>query len=113
METGTKLKKLREKKRISQEELAHLLGVSQVTVGKWEQGSSIKHEYIKKLADVFEIPADYLLEEKEVKIVNNTDNKENSINAFEITIKTPNSVIEGFFTRIDKLIHLMEKNSNP
>ena len=44
MKTGTKLKLLREKKRLSQEELAHAVGVTQTTIGNWEHGKSIKHE---------------------------------------------------------------------
>jgi transcriptional regulator with XRE-family HTH domain len=64
MTTGTKLKLLREKKRLSQEELAHTIGVTQTTIGNWECGKSIKHEYIAKLAEALDVPTDYLLMEK-------------------------------------------------
>lgn len=61
MTTGTKLKLLREKKRFSQEELAYAIGVTQTTIGNWENGKSIKHEYIPKLAETLKVPTDYLL----------------------------------------------------
>lgn len=70
MTTGIKLRALREKKKLSQEELACIIGVSQVTIGNWEQGKSIKHEYVSKLAKALDVPVDYLLEEKQAKIVN-------------------------------------------
>lgn len=46
MNTARKLRELRQLNRMSQEELAYKIGVSQVTVGKWEQGTSIKHEHL-------------------------------------------------------------------
>lgn len=111
MDTGIKLRRLREKKKLSQEELAEKIGVSQVTVGKWEQGSSIKHEHIKKLAEVFEVPVEYLLEGKQINMIqNNSDNTSNNNLGFEITVKTPNNIINGLFNRIDKLIELLDKD---
>ena len=107
MTTGIKLRNLRLKRKLSQEELADLVGVSQVTIGKWEQGNSIKHEHIKKLADVLDIPYDYLLEEKQINISQtNTENATNNITGFEIIIKTPNNVVDSLFSRIDKLIEI-------
>lgn len=108
MSVGIKIKSLREKKRLSQEELAQLIGVSQTTVGKWEQGKSIKHEHIKKISEVLDIPVDYLLEEKKVQIVYNQENKENSINGFEIIIKSPNTAFEELNKKLDLLISILK-----
>jgi transcriptional regulator with XRE-family HTH domain len=50
METGTKLYLLRMRLNLSQEALAQQMGVSQSTIANWEQGKSIKHQHIAKLA---------------------------------------------------------------
>ena len=111
MTTGIKLRNLREKKKISQEQLAHIVGVSQVTIGNWEQGKSIKHDYIKKLADALDVPIDYLLEEKKISIVHNHGEKDNSINGFEITFKAPNQLFDDLHKKIDSLIDKLDKNN--
>lgn len=109
METGTKILKLRERRKLSQEQLADLIGVSQVTVGNWEQGKSIKHDHLKKISTVFDIPTDFLLDDDKKVIIQK--NKDNSINGYEVTVTTPSHVIENLFSRIDKLIEILEKKS--
>ncbi|MBF6642457.1 helix-turn-helix transcriptional regulator [Flavobacterium sp. J49] len=104
MITGTKLKLLRERKRISQEELAHAVGVTQTTIGNWEHGKSIKHEYISKLADALEVPTNYLLFEKETITKVPTPEKENLSHGFEFIIKAPNHFFEDLNRKIDFLI---------
>ena len=105
MITGTKLKLLREKKRLSQEVLAHAIGVTQTTIGNWEHGKSIKHEYISKLAEALKVPADYLLiEAQENKTVIPQPEKENNTNAFEFIIKAPNNFFEDLNRKIDFLV---------
>ncbi len=107
MSVAIKIRKLRELKKMSQEDLAFKIGVSQVTIGKWEQGTSIKHEHLKKLSETLEIPIDYLLEEKQINISPNIENSTNNYVAFEIIVKTPNEVIEKLFDRMDKLIEAL------
>jgi len=109
MKTGTKIARLREQRKLSQEQLADLVGVSQVTVGNCEQGKSIKHDHLKKISTVFDIPVDFLLDDDKKIIIQK--NKDNSINGYEVTVTTPSYVIENLFSRIDKLIAILEKNS--
>jgi transcriptional regulator with XRE-family HTH domain len=109
MKTGVKIARLREQRKLSQEQLADLVGVSQVTVGNWEQGKSIKHDHLKKISTVFDIPVDFLLDDDKKIIIQK--NKDNSINGYEVTVTTPSYVIENLFSRIDKLIAILEKNS--
>ena len=104
MTTGTKLKLLREKKRISQEELAHAVGVTQTTIGNWENGKSIKHEFISKLAEVLEVPTDYLLMEIQSNIIVPSPEKGNGNNGFEFIIKAPNHFFEDLNRKMDFLI---------
>lgn len=61
---GDTLKKLREDRGISQEQLAQAIGVSKSTIGMYEQGKRTPHskkDVLKKLADYFYVTIDYLL----------------------------------------------------
>lgn len=58
-----RLKELRKKNKTTQKEIANLLGVSEMTISRWEKETelSIKHEYINKLSDYFNVSVGYLL----------------------------------------------------
>jgi transcriptional regulator with XRE-family HTH domain len=88
MTFGTKLRKFRELNHLSQQQVAELIGVKQNTYGRWESDeSSFKIEYLTKLAEVFKIdPIELIPQGTTVKIVNNTDNKDNSVNGFQISV---------------------------
>ncbi|WP_293889764.1 helix-turn-helix transcriptional regulator [Flavobacterium sp.] len=105
MTTGTKIRHFREKKRLSQEELAHLVGVSQVTIGNWEQGKSIRHEFIRKLATALEVSTDFLLEDIQNATLQVKPNTEIFENNFEITIKEPNHLFEDLNKKMDFIIN--------
>ena len=109
MTTGTKIRHFREKKRLSQEELAHLVGVSQVTIGNWEQGKSIKHEFIRKLANALEVSTDFLLEDIQNTDLKSYSNLENFGNDFEITIKAPNHLFDDLNKKMDFIINRFGK----
>lgn len=106
MTTGTKLKLLREKRKLSQEELAYKIGVAQTTIGNWEHGKSIKMEHIPKLADVLDVSSAYFMKENETIINKPADdvivNKETG---FEITIKTPNTLFDDLNKKMDFIIN--------
>ena len=105
MTTGTKIRHFREKKRLSQEELAHLVGVSQVTIGNWEQGKSIRHEFIRKLASALEVSTNFLLEDIQNATMQATPNAEIFENNFEITIKAPNHLFDDLNKKMDFIIN--------
>jgi transcriptional regulator with XRE-family HTH domain len=105
MTTGTKIRYLREQKKISQEALAYSVGVSQVTIGNWEQGKSIKHEYIKRLAEALEIPIDYLFEENQNNGIQSVPKIDFKNDGFEIIIKAPNHFFEDLHKKMDLLIN--------
>ena len=106
MTTGIKLKLLREKRKLSQEELAYKIGVVQATIGNWERGKSIKMEYIEKLADALDVQFSYFWDEKE-KIVNQSSNHLalNNETNFEITIKAPNTLFDDINKKMDYIIN--------
>lgn len=57
-----KLKALREKKEMSQAELASVLDVAQQTVASWEKSkSSPNYDLLQKIADFFNVSTDELL----------------------------------------------------
>jgi transcriptional regulator with XRE-family HTH domain len=62
MTTGTRLRKYREKLRLSQKEVAELIGVSQTTYYNWEADkSSMKIEYTAAIVQVLKIDVFTLL----------------------------------------------------
>ncbi|MDD6735720.1 MAG: S24 family peptidase [Clostridiales bacterium] len=61
---GSKLKDLRKRAGLSQEELAKKLGISKSTIGMYEQGQRKKpqsDEVLKSIADFFGVSLDYLM----------------------------------------------------
>ncbi len=62
-----KLKKLRKEKKLNQEELAKLVGVTKRTVQNYENSNMYpkKREIYYKLADIFNVDINYLLTEDE------------------------------------------------
>ena len=57
-----RFKELRFQNEITQSQFAQALGVAQQTVGGWERkNSSPSYEFLKKIADYFNVTTDYLL----------------------------------------------------
>ena len=64
MEFHDKLKQLRKKQQISQEELAHQLNVSRQAVSKWESGQGFPEtDKLLMIGNVFGVSLDYLLKD--------------------------------------------------
>ncbi|CRH93642.1 transcriptional repressor DicA [Chlamydia trachomatis] len=82
-----RLKELRKEKGLTQEELAHEIGVSKITVLRWEnEERQIKPDKAQTLADFFGVSVGYLL--------GYTDNSKRYDD--EIILKSPNS--DRFYT---------------
>ncbi|MEE8823696.1 HTH-type transcriptional regulator ImmR [Lentilactobacillus sunkii] len=65
MTRGQRIAQLRQRKNMSQSELAKALHVSPSTVGMWETDQrAIKDDVIVQLADFFDVTTDYLLGRK-------------------------------------------------
>lgn len=65
--SSAKLKRLRESNRLSQVELADLLGVSQSTIWEWEkQDKKVKLEYVLHLCKVLNVQIEDILKDGEV-----------------------------------------------
>lgn len=68
------LSKLRKRKKITQIELANMLGVKQYIISFWEIGRSEPSiNQIIKLSDVLDVPIDYLLDKEMVRTTSEED----------------------------------------
>ena len=108
-----KIKNVRLSQNIKQKELAEKVCMDQAQYCRRESGKLYKtDEEWNRLATAFNVDKETIYESElpSLKIVTNNENKGNSINGFEIIIKTPNEIIENLFTKIDKLITLMENS---
>lgn len=64
MSLGAKIKKLRELKKLNRSELADIIGLSHVMVGRYERDEAAPSvDVAKKIADVFQVSLDYLVGE--------------------------------------------------
>lgn len=64
MKIGEKIKTQRKKKRMSQQKLGEIMGVSRQSVIKWEKSTSFPEiEKIIKLSEIFGVTIDYLLKD--------------------------------------------------
>ena len=71
---GQTIRDLRKLKKMSQSELAKVVGVSQTTVTAWETGKAEpSSSAISSLADYFDVTTDYLLGRPEKKDDDNVD----------------------------------------
>lgn len=62
MQIGDKIKKLRRKRKVTQEQLAKQLGVTPQAVSKWEKGLAYPEiNLLVPIADYFSVTVDFLL----------------------------------------------------
>lgn len=70
MTTGSRLKKLREEKGLSQEEVAKIVGVSREAVTFWETGRTKPIRKLKELSALYNVSADYILGKSDLPLYN-------------------------------------------
>jgi transcriptional regulator with XRE-family HTH domain len=107
---GFKIKRLRERKNISQEEFAYKLDISQGTLSKIENGTVDKIDFLfmQKVCDYFEVDSDYFLDEQIVQ--NNTENKASAITVYgNPTVNTVSSeILENLARNQEQITQLIE-----
>lgn len=69
MNTGNRLKQLREAKGLSQSEVAKIIGVGRTTYLKWESGENQPTRKLDQLSRFFNVSIDYLLGKSDVKAI--------------------------------------------
>lgn len=104
---GEKIKELRIKKRLTQQELADKIGVSYTTISLYESGSrKPSFKALNKLAKVFEVNEAYFFEEEN----NSTDNLNQKI---KIASRNMESLSEENFELVNSLIkQMLDNNKN-
>ncbi|MGZ7862307.1 helix-turn-helix domain-containing protein [Ligilactobacillus salivarius] len=71
---GSRLRDLRNEKKLTQDDLGKMLDVSGKTIGAWERDSRQPNiEAINKIASIFNVSTDYLLGNTEKKDDDNVD----------------------------------------
>ncbi len=78
MGVGTNLKRLRNKTKFSQQEIADQLNIDRVTYANWENEMfDIKSQYIPKLAEIFKVELTELFkDDQKIQVINNIENKD-------------------------------------
>jgi transcriptional regulator with XRE-family HTH domain len=104
MGIGDNLKVIRNKKNISQQEVADFLGIDRKTYISWEAGDvEIKSSYIPKLAEYLKVEINDLFKEKGSIIINqhNSDNNDTSINGVILLLSDKEA--------LDQLVDVIKK----
>ncbi|MFZ4931902.1 helix-turn-helix transcriptional regulator [Chryseobacterium sp. Mn2064] len=78
MGVGTNLKRLRNKTKLSQQEIADKLDIDRATYINWENGTfDVKSQYIPKLAEIFDVELhEFFKDDQKIHITNNIENKD-------------------------------------
>ncbi|UPQ79969.1 helix-turn-helix domain-containing protein [Flavobacterium azooxidireducens] len=111
MNVGTKIRKLRIKNKMSQEELADNLQIAQTSVSNFEVGKTIPDFIVmQKICEVFNVGFDYFLDSDKEKFIFKK-NENNNIIVGKIEVLN-NSMPEGILENMIKRIEQLEKRLN-
>ncbi|WP_249630465.1 helix-turn-helix domain-containing protein [Streptococcus uberis] len=96
-----RLKELREKNSLTQQELADKIGVSKRTLGYWEKGEvQIKPDKVKKLAEVFNISIpEFLGYQDNIKAIEEASQRAN--NHLKKAIENSDAQVQNFYFLLD------------
>lgn len=105
MNYGERLKKLRESKKLSQQQLAEKLNINRSTYARYELGQTQPDfETLEKLADFFEVSTDYLLGREETY-------KKVSINGSEVKLSAEEYKVFQELKKYPVLFHDLASNT--
>jgi transcriptional regulator with XRE-family HTH domain len=108
MSIGTKIRRLRVRNKMSQEELAFKLNVAQTSISNFEADKTVPDFVImQQIGEVFEVGLEYFIDEKKTFTVNKNIGGIVGDNA---TIN--NSLPEGIIENMLKRIELLEEKFN-
>ena len=100
-----KIKEYRSKQKVTQKELAELLGVTCQSISKWERGESVPDIIVlKQIADMFGVTVDYLLCETHDEPVRIVDDEEQKKTATEVAKRQQSLRTRGVVTGMSVLL---------
>ena len=112
MINGALIKKLREEKGLTQDELGSSIGTNGNVVSRWEREKTTpNHYYISKLAETFHMPIDFFIkgDNTDIKERSVTENKGMLIFEFDskrLEVPATSEFSEQFWERVDKMIEI-------
>ena len=105
IDVGKNLRKIRESKDKSQQEVADYLGVERKTYGNWETGvTKVNSSILQQLAEFFKVDIKEFFKDKPTNTIisqTNTDNKDHSVNSI-IVLMCDKETLTGLVTVIKK-----------
>ena len=98
MTLGQKLKEIRKRFGLSQEQLAEIINVSRQAITKWENDNGMPDiSNLKELSKIFGIPVDYLLNENNLPTL--TMKKELDKNKYKNKLSMYSEVLQEYFPK--------------
>ena len=110
-----RLQELRKKNGDTQKTLAELLGVSEMTISRWEKETElkIKYEYLQKLAEHFKVSIGQLLGITNYENENTSDNTHEDIDHKRFSKGFDKILSLTGYTSQEQLISALTKSLNP
>lgn len=113
---STNLKRFRDLKKLTQEEIGFKLGISQTTISEWEKkDSNVKLEHIINLSKILEVGIeDLIIENQSVININNQNNNKisnNSIVGFNVEAQLID-LQKDLITQLKNQLALLESEIN-
>lgn len=106
---ATKLKDLRTSKKMTQNDIAQMLGVTQQAVARWENGRSEPDTTtLNWLANFFDVSVDYLLGNKKEMTLPLSREQKNLLTDFESLTQDGQNMILGMLNSL-KITHAVGK----
>lgn len=111
MGVGTNLKRLRNKTKFSQQEIADMLGIDRNTYTNWEnEATDIKSQYIPKLANIFNVKIQDLFDDQQKFQINNFENRDSATGQQGIIINISDvETAKLLSSQIEELIKNLKK----
>lgn len=109
MDIGDRIKKAREKQHLSQKELAAKLGITPTVISNYETNrkNDPRASTIRKIADVLDVSADYLLNIENLAEEENEQHQE-ALNLTKKIDNLPKGKREQIYLTIDNLLNLLQ-----
>lgn len=110
MGVGTNLKRLRNKTKFSQQDIADKLNIDRTTYSNWENETfDVKSQYIPQLAEIFDVELyDLFKDDQKIHVTNNIENKDKT-GAGGVGVQKGKVIINMIITDENSLLKVKEE----